>query len=206
NNISSADQLDTAFRDLNAMNMLNTKYIIINPDNPPLVNNSALGNAWFVDSFILADNPDEEIEAVNIIDPAHEAVVNKKHSDKLKDISNIDSISGNISLASYKANELVYEYSSPGPRLTVFSEIYYPEGWNAYIDGEAAEHFRVNYVLRAMVIPEGDHEIIFRFEPESYKTGNSVSLAGSVLMILMIAASVYYFIRRKRFSINADSQ
>ncbi|MDZ7738874.1 MAG: hypothetical protein U5K32_07395 [Bacteroidales bacterium] len=206
NSISSADQLDTAFRDLNAMNMLNTKYIIINPDNPPLVNSSALGNAWFVDSFILADNPDEEIEAVNIIDPAHEAVVNKKHADKLKDIGQTDNTSGTISLVSYKANELVYDYNSTAPRLTVFSEIYYPEGWNAYIDGEAAEHFRVNYVLRAMVIPEGEHELIFRFEPESYKTGNTVSLAGSVIMILMIAALVYYFIRRKRFSINANSQ
>ena len=112
---------------------------------------------------------------------------------------------GHIDLILYKANELVYDYTSPGARFAVFSEIYYPEGWNAYIDGEPAEHFRVNYVLRAMIIPEGRHEIVFRFEPRSYEVGNIVSLAGSLVLFLLIAASVYYLIKRKTIPVNAES-
>ncbi|MBN1388616.1 MAG: YfhO family protein [Bacteroidales bacterium] len=197
-NITSIDQVEDVFKDLNALNMLNTKYIIINPDNPPLVNNSALGNVWLVDSYRLVESPDEELEMVNKIDPALEAVVNRKHAGRFKDISLDSTSSGNITLTLYKANELAYDYELTGTSIAVFSEIYYPKGWNAYIDGEPAEHFRVNYVLRAMVIPEGKHEIIFRFEPKSYEAGNTVSLGGSIVLYLLIAASVFYFIKRKK--------
>jgi len=205
NNITSLDQVEDVFKDLNALNMLNTKYIIISPDSPPLVNNSALGNAWFVDSYRLVENPDEELEMVNNIDPSREAVVNKKHADILNGIRLDSTTAGYIDLILYKANELVYDYTSPGARFAVFSEIYYPEGWNAYIDGEPAEHFRVNYVLRAMIIPEGRHEIVFRFEPGSYEVGNIVSLAGSLVLFLLIVASVYYLIKRKTIPVNAES-
>lgn len=205
-NISSIDQVHGAFKDLNALNMLNTKYVIIHPDNPPLVNTSALGNAWFVDSYRLAENPDKELEAVNNIDPAHEAVINEKHAGRFHGI-NLDTTSrGRIDLISYKANELVYDYETPGPKLAVFSEIYYPKGWNAYIDGEAAEHFRVNYVLRAMIVPGGNHEIVFRFEPRSYQVGNMVSLVGSIILFLVIAAFVYYLVKRKTSPVNAETQ
>jgi len=205
NSIASLDQLDSVFKPLNALNMLNTRYVIVNTDSPPLVNNSALGNAWFVNSYRLAASPDEELKAVNNIDPASEVVVNEKYAGKLNDADIQTSGTGSIKLVSYKPNELIYDFVSSGPRLTVFSEIYYPEGWNAYIDGEPADHFRVNYILRALLIPGGEHEIMFRFEPGSYKTGNIVSLTGSLLLILFIAASVYYFIKRKKSSLNAES-
>lgn len=205
NSISSLEQAEGIFEDLNAINMLNTKYVIINPEGAPLVNNSALGNAWFVSSWQLAENPDEELEAVSEIDPSNEAVINTKHSELLNEADPDTSSSGSIDLVSYRANRLVYDYVSPATKLAVFSEIYYPKGWNAYIDGDPAEHFRVNYVLRGIVIPEGKHEIVFRFEPESYKIGNKVSLAGSVLLILVIAAYVYYLLRRKTKTTDAGS-
>ena len=204
--ITSIDQVGGIFKDLNALNMLNTKYIIINPDSRPLVNNTALGNAWLVDSYQLVESPDEELEMVNNIDPAREAVVNSKYADKLRSLSFDSTSTGNITLTIYKANELTYDYESTGNSIVVFSEIYYPKGWNAYVDGEPAEHFRVNYVLRAMIMPQGRHEIVFRFEPTSYKIGNTVSLGGSIVLYLLIAASVFYFIKRKNRPINAESQ
>jgi len=201
--ISSFDQLDSVFKPLNALNMLNTKYIIIDPQRPPIINDQALGNAWFVNSFRLADNPDQEIAAVNEIDPSDEVVVNIKNKDEIEKANPDPVTEGEINLASYKANELVYEASTDVPKLAVFSEIYYPKGWNVYVDGEKSEYFRVNYVLRAMVIPAGNHEIIFRFEPQSYKTGNTISLAGSILLILMIAGTVYYVIRKQKSTADA---
>ncbi|HCC71039.1 MAG TPA: hypothetical protein DEQ09_07815, partial [Bacteroidales bacterium] len=203
--LTSADQIEPLYKELNALNMLNTKYIIINPDSPPLVNSSALGNAWFVESYHLAQNPDKELEAVNAIDPANEAVFNVKYQDRLSRIKFDSTAQGNIDLVSYRANKLIYNYESPVPRLTVFSEIYYPAGWKAYIDGEPVDHFRANYILRAMIIPDGKHEIIFRFDPASYKTGNRVSLIGSILLYILIAASVYFLIKRKSI-VNAESQ
>jgi len=205
NSISSLDQAKGIFEDLNAINMLNTKYVIINPDGAPLVNDDALGNAWFVESWRIAENPDEELEAVNEIDPSKEAVINKEYTELLNEANPDTSSSGSIELVSYRANRLIYDYVSPATKLAVFSEIYYPKGWNAYIDGDPAEHLRVNYVLRGMIIPEGRHEIVFRFEPESYKIGNKVSLAGSVLLILVIAAYVFYMVRRKTKTTDAGS-
>jgi uncharacterized membrane protein YfhO len=106
-----------------------------------------------------------------------------------------------IYLVSYLPNELVYRYSASGEKLAVFSEIYYPAGWKCFVDGEESSHFRANYVLRGMVVPGGDHEIRFSFEPASYIIGNKVSLASSVLLILALigtlAASVYRKTRMK---------
>lgn len=201
--ISSFDQLDSVFKPLNALNMLNTKYIIIDPERPPIINDQALGNAWFVNSFRLVDNPDQEIAAVNEIDPSDEVVVNIKNKDEIEKANPDPGTEGKINLASYKANELVYEASTDVPKLAVFSEIYYPKGWNVYVDGEKSDYFRVNYVLRAMVVPAGKHEITFRFEPQSYNTGNAISLAGSILLILMIAGTVYYVIRKQKSTTDA---
>ncbi|HDZ40683.1 MAG TPA: hypothetical protein ENH59_03250 [Bacteroidetes bacterium] len=201
NNITSLEEVEAVFKDLNAINMLNTRYIILDPNSPPLVNDSALGNAWFVDSYHLAENPDEELEAVNNIDPAKELVVNEEHEALLNKVSFDTASGGTIKLVSYKANELIYDFSVPGTKLVVFSEIYYPRGWNAYIDGEPADHFRVNYVLRGMIVPGGKHELVFRFEPGSYKTGNLVSLVGSVILFLLLAAYIFYLIRRRKTTI-----
>jgi uncharacterized membrane protein YfhO len=97
-----------------------------------------------------------------------------------------DSIA-NIKLSSYKANELVYESNSSSEQLAVFSEIYYKDGWNAYVDGQLTPHIRVNYVLRAMRIPGGKHTITFKFEPAIYATGEKISMACSALLLLSVA-------------------
>ncbi|MFN2379847.1 MAG: YfhO family protein, partial [Bacteroidales bacterium] len=188
------------FEGLNALNMLNTKYIIVNPDTPPLTNPDALGNCWFVSSVIAADNPDRELEMVSQIDPATEAVTDVMFEEEINKAGQITDSMAVIELKSYSPNELIYSSSSKAAQTAVFSEIYYPAGWNAYIDGEPHNHFRVNYVLRAMNILPGEHEIIFRFEPESYRTGNIISFAGSVILLLIITATIVYYVRRKKIT------
>jgi uncharacterized membrane protein YfhO len=101
-----------------------------------------------------------------------------------------------IELVSCQPNELIYRYSASSEKLTVFSEIYYPAGWKCFVDGLEAKYFRANYVLRAMIVPGGSHEIKFTFEPASYITGNQVSLASSVILILLLAG--YFVLKLKK--------
>ena len=137
------------------------------------------------------------LASINNFNPAQEAIIDKRFEVMVDGLNpGIDS-SSNIILTSYKSNELIYEFSTAIKQLAVFSEIYYPKGWNAYIDGELKNHFRVNYILRAMVLPAGDHELVFRFEPESYRIGNKISLAGSIILILSIIMVLFYTIRKK---------
>ena len=102
-----------------------------------------------------------------------------------------------LELKSYKPNELIYSSRSQGEKLAVFSEIYYPAGWKSYIDGKESKYFRTDYVLRGMIIPAGDHEIKFSFEPSSYIIGNRISLISSVLFILLTAGYIIVQIRTK---------
>jgi uncharacterized membrane protein YfhO len=102
-----------------------------------------------------------------------------------------------INLVEYAPNKLVYRSNSSIDQLAVFSEIFYDKGWNAYIDGKLTPHMRANYVLRAMKIPEGDHEIVFKFEPKVWKLGNTVSLTGSILFTLLILGSIYYYYKKE---------
>jgi MFS family permease len=188
----------------NSLNMLNTKYIIVDQQRLPLENKSALGNAWFVDSYIIVENADEEISLISSFDPSGEALINKSFEHLLtKDNYAADS-SGRIELISYKANELIYHSRSTNDGLAVFSEIYYPAGWKSYIDGNELPHFKADYVLRAMEVPAGDHEIIFRFEPDSFRTGTKVSIASSILLILLCAGSLYMFFRKNTTTAEAD--
>jgi hypothetical protein len=170
-------------------NMLNTKYFIVPGEDKRAsvqVNMEALGNAWFVDTYKIVDNADQEMKALDDFDAAKVAIVDKRFEDKLKGFEpSIDS-TASIKLTNYKPNYLAYESKSLKDRLTVFSEIYYPKGWNAFIDGKTADHFRVNYVLRALVIPAGEHKIEFKFEPKSYFTGEKIAFAGSLLLLFLL--------------------
>lgn len=185
--VKTEDEASKLFSETWILNMLNTKYIIYNPDAPPLVNNYALGNAWFVENAVFAENANSELEILNKTNTSKSAVIDKVFSDHLKSPTYDLSEGDKIELKSYQPNELVYKYSSGGERLAIFSEIYYPRGWKSYVDGKESSHFRADYVLRAMVVPEGEHEIRFVFDPDSYKTGNRVSLASSILLILLAA-------------------
>ncbi len=183
----SIEDLESVFNRSYALNMLNTKYVIINPEAPPLVNRNALGNAWFVENLVYADNANDELAAVASMNPAGEAVADRIFSDQIPASSFPVTDDDTIMLISYQPNELIYKYSAKGNKLAVFSEIYYPEGWKCFIDNKEAQYFRADYVLRAMILPDGDHEVKFVFEPDSYFKGNKISLASSVILILLFA-------------------
>ena len=183
----------------NSLNMLNTRYIILDPNGPPFINRSALGNAWFVDTCIIAENADEEMSLIKSFNPSTEAIINKKFKDLITKVTYQGDSSRKIELKSYQPNELIYTCSSDKEGLVVFSEIYYPPGWKSFTDGKEAPYFKADYVLRGMVVPGGTHEIIFRFEPSSFITGSEVSLASSLLIILLCAGAVIReFLKKKR--------
>lgn len=182
----SADELLSVFNSTRVLNMLNAKYVIYDPDALPLVNRNAMGNAWFVEKPVFAENANQEISFVNSLDPAKEAVIDVRFKSQVNLSSYPVAENDTIELVSYQPNELVYKYSAEGERLAVFSEIYYPAGWKCFVDNNESTCFRANYVLRSMVVPAGSHEIRFLFEPSSYYTGNKVSLGSSILLILLV--------------------
>ena len=176
---------------MDVLNMLNTKYFIV-PDNnrQPVAqyNPEHLGNAWFVEDFRIVPNADAEIEALSEFTPSREAIIDQRFEGYVQGKSfTKDTTLSFIKLDSYKPNHLVYSANCEEEELAIFSEIYYPKGWNAFIDGKLTDHFRVNYVLRAMVIPEGNHIIEFKFEPKSYYLGNKVSLVSSIILLIFLA-------------------
>ena len=174
-----------------ALNMLNTKYIIYNPEAQPLVNPGALGNAWFVSEFKLVPNSDSEIAALNNFNPKTTAIIDQRYNDKLTGLTlQVDS-SASIKMTSYKPNHLIYESNVTTDQLAVFSEIYYDKGWNAYVDGKSVEYVRADYVLRAMRIPAGKHQVEWKFEPTVVATGSKITLAGSLLLILFFLGVAY---------------
>jgi len=185
---------------MEVLNMLNMRYIIVpGPDRQPAVsfNEDALGNAWFVSEMQWVENADQEIQALNDIYPGQTAVIDKRFEDIVTVTQlNPDSLD-RIDLVSYQPNVLKYRSSTLAPQLALFSEIYYPHGWEVYINGEKAEHFRANYVLRALVVPAGDNEIEFRFRPRSYYTGKNIALVFSILLIIAMAG--YGFLEWKKY-------
>ncbi len=198
--MKTEDDMAKLFRNCPALNMLNTKYVIVNPQQPPITNPDALGNAWPVSEIKWADNADAEIEALGKIRPAKEAVADKRYLPVLEGFKAIYDSTASVELTEYRPNRLTYEYQSQQPQFVVFSEIYYDKGWDAYIDGEPAPYVRADYVLRAMAVPAGKHQIVFKFEPKTYATGEKISLAGSVgiiLLILGVAAKEIYDARKK---------
>lgn len=191
------DEVQSVFARTNGLNMLNTRYIIYNPDESPLINQNALGNAWFVETPLIVENANEELSSIDRIDPSKVAVIDKLFKNQVKNSSYPVAQGDKLELKSYKANELIYSSRSEGENLAVFSEIYYPAGWKSFIDGKESNYFRTDYVLRGMIIPAGDHEIKFRFEPSSYILGNRISFISSLLFILMAAGYVVMQIRTK---------
>lgn len=190
--------IDSVTANLPVLNMLNTKYIIYDLKQPPLANAHALGNAWLVKQVKMVDNADQEITSLKNLDPKTTAIVNKQFEKEL-DGFKAGSAEGEIKLTGYQPNDLKYEATvNSGPQLAVFSEIYYPKGWVSYIDGKKTDHVQADFVLRAMVIPAGKHQIEFKFEPASYYTGNKISMASSILLLLAIAGYGIYIFKSKK--------
>ncbi|GHA50523.1 membrane protein [Salinimicrobium marinum] len=185
---------------MEVLNMLNTKYFIVPTEEGVTAqqNPEANGNAWFVNNVKLVENANEEILALENLNTKETAIVNENFRNHLPQLNFQVDNNASIQLESYEPNEIIYSYSANTEQLTVFSEIYYPHGWHAYIDGEEAPHFRANYVLRAMVLPEGEHTVTFKFEPEVVKTGSTIALASSVLLGLLLIGGFFYGYRKNQ--------
>jgi hypothetical protein len=185
------------------LNMLNTKYIIgANPSkasNQPsmvIVNPNALGAAWFVKEVLFASTLREEMIFLRGLDAAKIAIVSR--NDMAKVIEPVYDSTAKIELVKNDNNTIQYKSSSASNQFAVFSEVYYSEGWNAYIDGKKADYVKTNYALRGMSIPAGNHTIEFKFEPASYYRGRKMSSIGQILVLLLLAAGIFMEIRRNR--------
>jgi hypothetical protein len=196
--------IETLARSMNTdstgvLNMLNTKYIIIpekNNQTAVFPNQNALGNAWFVNNFNLVENADAELGSIHKFNPKETAIINKKFAEDLKGFIPGRDPSDAILLEHYAPNDLLYSYKSKNKGLAVFSEIYYPKGWNAYVDGKLMPHFQTDYVLRAMILPAGDHKVEFKFEPKVYRVGEKISLISSIILILIVIGLAFVEIRK----------
>ena len=188
-----------AKNNLEVLNMLNTKYFIF-PDenNIPRVqlNEEANGNAWFVEEVKIVAGADEEIKALDSLKTKKTAVLEKEFSKVVNSLVFSKDSTASILLKKYQANDMLYESNSAVDQLAVFSEVYYKNGWNAYVDGVPSPHFRANYLLRAMVIPKGKHEIRFKFEPEVIKTGTNIVLVSYALLLFIPLG--WYLLEKKK--------
>ncbi len=172
------------------INMLNTRYFIVDggKEGPqPRYNPDAMGNAWFVDRLTVVDNANAESDALNSIDLTHEAVLDKAFAGCLPDYTPAIPEDASIVLDSHTPKDLDYTCTTSLPGTVVFSEVYYPYGWKATLDGKNIEHYRVNYLLRAVNVPAGTHNIHFTFDPDSIRKGNAIA---TVFIILMYAATL----------------
>ncbi|MCP4550807.1 MAG: YfhO family protein, partial [Bacteroidetes bacterium] len=197
---------NSLFNDLPGLNMLNTRYVIYDPEKLPVVNKNALGNAWFLPSYFIVENATEEIVALKVLDPKYIALIDKRFEEFVKDIKLNTESRGTIKLTEYHPDYLKYVSLSNYEQLAIFSEIYYAKGWKSYIDGKPVPHFRANYVLRAMVVPEGKHTIEFKFSPDSYYLGNKISHASSYLLILVIFGYLFSEFRRRKRGVRYHSK
>ena len=185
------------------LNMLNTKYVILplqGGQTAPLLNPYAFGNAWFVDRISYVDNANAEIDAVGKIDLRHEAVADSKFKDALGEPAAHQSTAV-VTLKKYEPNELTYTVESQKGGIVVFSEIYYP-GWTATVDGAATPVGRVNYILRAINVKPGKHTVVLTFKPASVKNTETAAYVAYLLLVLAIAAGVFFEMKRRKNETN----
>ena len=192
---------------LEVLNMLNVKYVIQTDKDgvdTPIINPDANGNAWFIKNLKMVNSADQEMKSLDKLDNKNTAVINEiEFSETIKFKGNVQNFQkdslATIKLKSYKPNDLKYISNNKNNGFAVFSEMYYKNGWNAYIDGKLTPHVRVNYVLRGLQIPSGTHKIEFKFEPQVVKTGSIIALVSFVLMISLLFAGI--FTLRKKFNL-----
>ncbi|PKA84039.1 membrane protein YfhO [Ulvibacter sp. MAR_2010_11] len=192
--------------DIGILNMMNVRYIITQAKNGGAVaqrNPYANGSAWFVENVMLAENADEEIRLLDSLNTKETAIILKDFLSEVPLDKIVRDSTATIELVSHQPNHLVYEAATTSPQLAVFSEVYYPHGWNAYINGKPAQYIRANYVLRAIRVPSGNSKIEFKFEPQVVTTGSTISLASSLLLLAMILGTAW-FTYRKRTSHSSD--
>lgn len=186
--------------DVGILNMMNVKYILI-PDKDGSTfaqkNPYTNGPAWFVTSVRPANNANEEILLLDSLNTKRTAIIHRAFLDKIPTKEIVRDSMATIELMSHAPNQLVYETHSQTDQLAIFSEVYYPKGWKVTIDGMASEYFRANYVLRAMVIPAGNHTIEFTFEPEVISEGSTYSLISFILLLLVLLGGLFMEFRKR---------
>jgi len=192
------------------LDMLNTKYIITaDPKTGSIgmqANETACGHAWFVKSIKYANNADQEMQAISAFDPKNEAIVDKQYKSLIDGSTLGVDTSSTITLSSYEPEHLVYQTGSTTTQVAVFSEIYYKEGWKMLIDGKEQPYFRADYLLRAAVIPVGNHKVEFIFHPASYYTGEDISLVGSILLVLALGGAAYAENKKKKPEVKKEPE
>ena len=188
-----------AQRNMGVLDMLNTKYLLFSDDKGETqvqLNDAANGNAWFVENLRFVASANEEMQALDSLDSKNTAVLNDAEFEtqfKQQEVLKYErDSSATIQLTNYDVTKLVYQTDAMKDQFAVFSEIYYKDGWNAYIDGVLTPHFRVNYVLRGMEIPAGVHQVVFQFEPSVIKKGKLISIIAYGLLLLIPIGWLFY--------------
>ncbi|MFP5080586.1 YfhO family protein [Pedobacter sp. JCM 36344] len=181
------------------LDMLNTKYFIV-PDSvagqlKPVLRTSALGNAWFVHNVKYVEGADAEMNAITSFHPKDTAIVQNDFAALVGKLPLNADTTASIELLKYHPDNLLYKYKNSENAVAVFAEIWYDKGWNAYLDGIKVPYFRANYILRALKLPAGEHEIAFKFEPKSYLIGDKISLFASLALVI---TGVFAFYKRRK--------
>ncbi len=189
-----------ANNNMEVINMLNVKYLIqTNKKGEKIAihNTQANGNAWFIKNIVSVKSADAEMKALNKLDTKNKVVI---HYEEVKEslVNKFTTEGATIKLTSYEPNDLKYISNNTNNGFAVFSEMYYKNGWNAYIDGKLNDHYRVDYALRGLPIPKGKHTIEFKFEPQVIKTGSMISLISFIGILLLLGGGVYYETKRKK--------
>lgn len=179
-----------------ALNMLNARYLIYDAKQAPIKNPYAMGNAWFASEYKFVDNADAEIAALNTLDAKRTAIIDKRYQSHLEGFAPVIDSTASIELVAYKPNVLTYKTKAASDQLAIFSEVYYENGWNVYIDGEETTHFCTDWILRGMIVPKGEHEIVFKFEPSGYNTSRMLATASSGLLVILLLATIVWYVRR----------
>ncbi len=193
-----------ARNNINVLNMLNTKYIVAPDENGkpfPYKNETANGNAWFIETLEKVNSPNAEIKKLDSLNNKNKAIYSQhKALVSLQNIVNdyqVDSLASIKALA-VKANYLQYESNNKNKGFAVFSEVYYPDGWKTFIDGKEVKHMRVNYILRGLPVPAGKHSIEFKFNPDVVKIGSKITLASSILLGIFLLGGLFLALRKKQ--------
>ncbi len=199
------DLIDRYLVQLNepVLDMLNTRYLILpGADGAPQAERrgTEFGPAWFVDEVVGYPTAQAEIDALGQVDLRRTAVVSERDAALAGGLKQAPEApdSARIELTEYRPNYLRYEYAAPAEAVAVFSEIYYDQGWTAYVDGEPAPYFRADYVLRAMRLPAGQHTVEWRFRAPGWRAAEAVTLAASIAILLGALAAAFFAIRKRR--------
>jgi hypothetical protein len=183
------------------LDMMNVKYIITADQKTQNVsmqaNATACGHAWFVQKVKFAKDADEEMQAISSFNPKEEAIIDQKYKSLINEKDAYLDTNATIKLVNYNPDHMTYQTSSGGSQIAVFSEVYYDRGWKMYIDGKETPYFRADYILRAAQIPLGNHKVEFIFHPTSYYTGETLSMVGSILLVLSLGFAGYIENRKK---------